>query len=120
MLIIGKINVYCCVKNDAVFLCSKAEILKFLCGFGTINSQFWPDDPSCEFIANKLNNQMLRFIISPCYKMHTGVFQIVLRGSRGIPPLGGMGNFAGGRVFFLLGGGYLRRSDFDHLYLFQN
>ena len=43
------------------------------------------------------------------------VFQIVIR-SGGIPPAGGYRNFAGG--IFLLGGGNLRRSDFDQLNLF--
>ena len=43
------------------------------------------------------------------------VFQIALRGKRKIllPQCNGMINFAG--VVFLLGGGYLKRSDFDSL-----
>ena len=46
------------------------------------------------------------------------VFQIVLRGG-GIPPSEGvMRNIAG--MDFLLGGGSLRRSDSDHLNLFQS
>ena len=32
--------------------------------------------------------------------------------------VGGIGNFAG-KIFFLLGGWNLRRSDFDHLNLFK-
>ena len=44
-------------------------------------------------------------------------FKIALRG-REIPPVGENGKFCWG--FFLFGGGNLRRSDFDHLNLFQS
>ena len=53
-----------------------------------------------------------------CISSFISVFQIVLRGKEENPLIGGIGNFAGG--IFLLSGGNLIRSDFDHLNLFQN
>ena len=52
------------------------------------------------------------------YNTLNRVFQIALRVEGNHTPLGEIGNFAGG--FFLLGGGKLSRSDFDHLNLSQS
>ena len=58
--------------------------------------------------------------------MSSRVFQIVVRGGKFTPPpafqvvvVGRIRNFPG-EVIFLLGGGNLRRSDFDCWNLFQN
>ena len=53
-----------------------------------------------------------------CVILIISVFQIVLRGMRGNPPVGGIGHFPGG--IFLLSGGNLARSDFDRLNFFQS
>ena len=53
-----------------------------------------------------------------CMSPIISVFQIVLRGKQENPLSRGIGNFAGG--IFLSSGGNLRRSDFEHLNLFQS
>ena len=53
-----------------------------------------------------------------CISPIISVFQIVLRGKQEIPLSRGIGNFAGG--VFLSSGGNLRRSDFEHLNLFES
>ena len=64
-----------------------------------INMEFWSFGERC---------------ISPI----TSIFQIELRGKQENPLSRGIGNFAGRT--FLLSGGNLTRSDFEHLSLFQS
>ena len=68
------------------------------------------------------NRQKLTLVSFPikssfCANGQFSVFEMALRGW-GNTPVEAMGNFAEG--IFLLGGGYLTRSDFDHLNLFQS
>ena len=53
-----------------------------------------------------------------CISLIISVFQIVLRGKKENSLSRGIGNFAG--AIFLLSGGNLTRSDFEHLNLFQS
>ena len=53
-----------------------------------------------------------------CISPIISVFQIVLRGKKENSLSRGIGNFAG--AIFLLSGGNLTRSDFEHLNLFQS
>ena len=53
-----------------------------------------------------------------CISPVTSIFQIELRGKQENPLSRGIGNFAGRT--FLLSGGNLTRSDFEHLSLFQS
>ena len=64
-----------------------------------------------------INTEFLSFG-EMCLSPVTSIFQIELRGKQENPLSRGIGNFAGRT--FLLSGGNLTRSDFEHLSLFQS